>query len=302
VIRGRAMDDLDTRLLVDLLRDRIRPNRSLGQHFLVDDAVISRSVALASCANPLGSDSHVLEIGPGPGSLTLALLRTGARVTAFEVDGEAVSHLQRVFGDADGHLDLHQADALEGDWPADVTHMVANLPYQISSPVLERIQRHHAMHPMAAVVLLLQEEFAERMAIGRNHAALSPLGLSLWLDFDVELDAKVPPHSFSPSPSVSSRLVLLRPVDREPGIDRRMFRAITQHCFANRRRKLRTLLSKPPSRLSRIKGWHRQRWAEAVDTFIQAAPEGLPEGWLDLRPENLETSNWVSLTKAISSN
>ena len=101
---------------------------------------------------------------------------------------------------------------------------------------------------------------------------------------------------------MSSRLVLLRPVDREPGIDRRMFRAITQHCFANRRRKLRTLLSKPPSRLSRIKGWHRQRWAEAVDTFIQAAPEGLPEGWLDLRPENLETSNWVSLTKAISSN
>ena len=198
MIRGRAMDDLDTRLLVDLLRDRIRPNRSLGQHFLVDDAVISRSVALASCANPLGSDSHVLEIGPGPGSLTLALLRTGARVTAFEVDGEAVSHLQRVFGDADGHLDLHQADALEGDWPADVTHMVANLPYQISSPVLERIQRHHAKHPMAAVVLLLQEEFAERMAIGRNHAALSPLGLSLWLDFDVELDAKVPPHSFSP--------------------------------------------------------------------------------------------------------
>ena len=300
--RGRAMDDLDTRLLVDLLRDRARPNRSLGQHFLIDDAVISRSVDIASRASPLDTDSHVLEIGPGPGSLTLALLRSGARVTAFEVDDESVDHLQRVFGDAEGRLDLQQADALEAVWPADVTHIVANLPYQISSPLLERIQRHHAEHPMAVVVLLLQEEFADRMAIGRDRAALSPLGLSLWLDFEVELDAKVPPLSFSPSPRVSSRLISMRPVEREPGIDRRMFRTVTQHCFANRRRKLRTLLSKPPSRIGRIKGWHKQRWSEAVNTVIQASPEGFPEGWLDLRPENLETSQWVSLVDAISSN
>ena len=296
------MDDLNTRLLVDLLRDRVRPNRSLGQHFLIDDTVISRSVDIASRASPLDTNSHVLEIGPGPGSLTLALLRTGARVTAFEVDDESVDHLQRVFGDAGGHLDLQKADALEATWPTDVTHKVANLRYQISSPVLERIQRHHAEHPMAVVVLLLQEEFADRMAIGRDGTSLSPLGLSLWLDFEVELDVKVPPHSFSPSPGVSSRLTSMRPVDREPRIDRRMFRTITKHCFANRRRKLRTLLSKPPSRIGRIKGWHKQRWSEAFDTAIQVSPEGLPEGWMDLRPENLKTSQWVSLVDAISSN
>ena len=66
------MDDLDTRLLVDLLRDRIRPSRDLGQHFLIDDSVISRSISLASAESPLGEDSHVIEIGPGPGSLTLS--------------------------------------------------------------------------------------------------------------------------------------------------------------------------------------------------------------------------------------
>ena len=98
------MDDLDTRLLVDLLRDRIRPSKELGQHFLIDDSVISRSVSLASSKALLGEDSHVIEIGPGPGSLTLALLRAGTSVTAFEIDEEAVSHLQRVFGDADGRL------------------------------------------------------------------------------------------------------------------------------------------------------------------------------------------------------
>ncbi len=295
------MDDLDTRLLVDLLRDRIRPSRDLGQHFLIDDSVISRSISLASSKIPLGPDSHVIEIGPGPGSLTLALLRTGASVTAFEVDDEAVAHLQRVFRDADGRLEVLHADALEVSWPEDATHVVANLPYQISSPAIERIQRHHTTHPLVSVVLLLQNEFAERMSIGRDDSALSPLGLSLWLDFDVELDVKVPPHSFSPSPRVNSRLVSLQPAIRVPRTNRRMFRAITQHCFANRRRKMRTLLSRPPSRLSRIRGWHKKRWAEAVTSIEQSTPEALPEGWMELRPENLQTLHWVAIVDAISS-
>ena len=292
---------MDTRLLVDLLKDRIRPSKELGQHFLIDDSVISRSVSLASSKIPLGEDSHVIEIGPGPGSLTLALLRTGTAVSAFEIDEEAVAHLQRVFGDADGRLEVLRADALEVNWPEDATHVVANLPYQISSPAIERIQSHHSTHPLVSIVLLLQNEFAERMTIGRDNSALSPLALTLWLDFDVELDAKVSPHSFSPSPRVSSRLVSLKPVDRAQGVDRRMFRTITQHCFANRRRKIRTLLSRSPSRLSRIRGWHKKRWAEAVTSISNSAPEALPEGWMELRPENLQTSHWVAIVEAISS-
>ncbi len=295
------MDDLDTRLLVDLLRDRIRPSKELGQHFLIDDSVISRSISLASSESPLGEDSHVIEIGPGPGSLTLSLLRTGASVSAFEIDKEAVAHLHRVFGDAKGRLEVHHADALQVEWPDDATHVVANLPYQISSPAIERIQRYHAQHPIESVVLLLQSEFAERMTIARDNSAPSPLALSVWMDFDVELDSKVAPHSFAPSPRVSSRLVSLSPTDRSLGLDRRLFRIITQHCFANRRRKMRTLLSKPPSRLSRVRGWHKKRWAEAVGSIQHSAPEPLPEDWMDLRPENLKTSQWVAIVGAISS-
>lgn len=295
------MDDLDTRLLVDLLRDRIRPSKELGQHFLIDDSVISKSVSLASSKTPLGKDSHVIEIGPGPGSLTVALLRTGASVTAFEIDEEAVSHLQRVFRDADGRLEVLRSDALEVNWPEDATHLVANLPYQISSPAIERIQRHHATHPLSSIVLLLQNEFAERMIIGKDDSALSPLALTLWLDFDVELDTKVSPHSFSPSPRVSSRLVCLKPVVRAQGVNRRMFRTIIQHCFSNRRRKMRTLLSRPPSRLSRIRGWHKKRWIGAVASITKSAPGDLPEDWMELRPENLQTSHWVAIIEAISS-
>ncbi len=289
-----GLDDLDVRLLVDLLRDRISPDRSLGQHFLLDEEVISRAVELASRDVPIDSDSHVLEIGPGPGSLTLELLRTGARVSAVEVDSEAVAHLGRVFGEADGRLAVIEGDALQVEWPVDVTHIVANLPYQISSPILERIQTHHAQYHLNGTALLVQDEFAERMAMSAGHASRGPLGHSLWLDFEVELDSRVPPHSFSPAPRVHSRLTNLVPVKRESieAFDRRLFRMIIAECFANRRRKLRTLLKRPPKRLSRVSGWHRARWTEAISR--------LPAETLDLRPENLSSEEWANLISQIS--
>ena len=179
----------------------------------------------------------MIEIGPGAGSLTLGLLRTGASITAFEVDQEAISHLARVFDEVDDKLEVSNQDALLAEWPEDASHIVANIPYQISSPLLERIQKHHSEHPLSSIVLLLQDEFAERMIINRNDTASGPLSLSLWLDFDVELDVKVPPHCFSPAPRVSSRIVRLQPKARYLETDRRMFRTLTSHCFANKRRK-----------------------------------------------------------------
>ena len=294
------MDDLDIRLLVDLLRDRITPDKGLGQHYLLDESVVDRSIELANSTLPL-ADSRVIEIGPGAGSLTLGLLGAGASVTAFEIDEESVSHLARVFNGADGRLEVINRDALLADWSEEVSHVVANIPYQISSPLLDRIQKHHSQHPLNTVVLLLQDEFAERMMINRDGTASGPLSLSLWLDFDVELDVKVPPHCFSPAPRVSSRLVRLQPTAREFEINRRMFRTITSHCFANKRRKLRTLLSQTPRRLSRNKGWHKGRWRVSVSSVIESSVEGMTEDWQNLRPENLKISDWVILTKSISS-
>ena len=288
------MDDLDVRLLVELLRDRITPDRSLGQHFLLDEAVIARAVEIASKNHPIDEHSHVLEIGPGPGSLTLELLRTGAKVTAIELDQEATSHLARVFNGADGKLQVIHADALETDWPEEITHIVSNLPYQISSPVLERIQKYHSSYQLKGISLLVQEEFAERMAMNKGYATRGPLGHSLWLDFDVELDSKVAPHSFSPSPRVHSRLTNLIPVNREMTqlIDNRLFKMVITECFANRRRKLRTSLKKPPKRLNRISGWYRSRWETAF--------KSIPSETLDLRPENLTSEDWVSLISQIT--
>ena len=94
-----GLDDLDTRLLVDLLRDHSDPRKSLGQHYLVDDQVIDRTMDIpGEFSEKPSKDSHILEVGPGPGSLTLALLRSHAKVTAIEIDEESVAHLERVFG------------------------------------------------------------------------------------------------------------------------------------------------------------------------------------------------------------
>lgn len=288
------MEDLDVRLLVDLLRDRITPNRSLGQHFLLDEAVIERAVEIASENKPINQQSHVLEIGPGPGSLTLELLRTGARVTAIELDEEAISHLNRVFDSEEGRLQVIHGDALQIEWPQDITHIVSNLPYQISSPILEKIQRFHLNNQLQGIALLVQEEFAEKMVMSKGHASRGPLGHSLWIDFVVELDLKVPPHSFSPSPRVHSRLTNMIPIDRDSiaSIDSRLYRMVISECFSNRRRKLRTTLKKPPNRLNRISGWHRSRWITAIAS--------IPNETLDLRPENLSSEDWVKLISQIS--
>tara|TARA_B100000686_G_C16802540_1_gene987223 strand:- start:4631 stop:5542 length:912 start_codon:yes stop_codon:yes gene_type:complete len=299
-----SLNDLDTRLLVDLLRDRSKPDKSLGQHFLVDEGAICRTLQISEeYGSPLSENSHVLEVGPGPGSLTLALLKEGARVTALEIDEQSVLHLRRVFGDRECELVVKMEDALSEIWPPGISHVISNLPYQISSPILERIRKYHHSDPIQMCVLLVQEEFAHRMAMTSPPYDVGPLGLNLWLDFEVFVDRRVPPNSFAPAPRVNSRLVALRPINRTEadGINRQMFRIITRHCFSNRRRKMRTLLSSHPSRISRVSGWHKARWKSSVSRLLESGATGLAEGWADLRPENLSPEEWVTITRRISS-
>lgn len=300
----QSLADLNSRLLVDLLRDRSKPRKSLGQHFLIDDEVIARTLELASeNGRPLGQGSHVLEIGPGPGSLTLSMLRSGAKVSAIEIDNDIVSHIQRVFGRIDCGLEVFEADAIQASWPAGITHIISNLPFQISSPILERIRVQHSRKPLELVILLVQKEFADRMAMSSMPYDAGSLGLNLWLDFDVSADRKVPPNSFIPSPKVNSALVVLRPLVRPEieALDKSLFRVVTKHCFSNRRRKLRTLLSKAPRRISRVKGWHKERWESAIVRLLESEVEGLPSDWAELRPESLDPIDWVLLVKGISS-
>ena len=283
----------DARLLVDLLRDRHPVVHELGQHYLVDTSVLNAAIELAGDI----SGQHILEIGCGPGSLTHHLLKAKARVSAIEIDEGSLEHMQRHFGAEieSGQLNLLAGDALTVKWPNNIDAIVANIPYQISSPLLERMQREVRTCP---AVLLVQDEFADRMAMAIPPLDRGPLGLSLWLDYDIQMARRVPASCFSPQPRVTSRLIRLQPLNRLESlgseVDRRMFRQVTAQCFGDRRRKLRNLLRRPPRRLSRIPGWHRGRWQGAIQS-LQKHP------LMDERPDVLEPEDWLTLCTQITS-
>ncbi len=282
----------DARFLVDLHRDRSSIDRGLGQHYLVDTSVLQSAIDMAGDL----SNKKVIEIGCGPGTLTHHLLSAGAVVYAIEIYSDSIDHMNRHFAEEieEGTLNLIEGDALTVALPKDVDAIVANIPYQISSPLLERIQREYRDIP---AVLLVQEEFAERMAMETPPLDMGPLGLSLWLDFDIQIGRRVPPNCFSPQPRVNSRLVKLDPINRleilESEIDRKLFRQVTSHCFKDRRRKIRNLLKRPPRRLNRISGWHKQRWKSAIESLST-------EELMEERPDMLDPEEWLAICEKIS--
>jgi 16S rRNA (adenine1518-N6/adenine1519-N6)-dimethyltransferase len=279
------------RELVDRLRAYQPPNTDLGQHFLIDDEMLERMVNIAEVTQ----EDHVLEIGPGPGTLTQHLLATGARVTAIEIDDAPVLHLDEAFREEQNakQLVLHHDDALTLDWPTNITKVVANIPYQISSPLIEKITRYlkDQTTSIARVVLMVQLEFGQRISM-KHPSDVGSLGLTVALDWDVEEHHLVPPHHFSPQPSVQSQVIELRPHEREFPVDKRLLRQMIHHAFDQRRKKIRSTLKRAPRRISRIKGWHAQRWKDAIQSLQELEI-------MDARPEELTMDDWVALAKKV---
>lgn len=279
------------RELVDRLRAYQPPNTDLGQHFLIDDEMLDRMINIAD----VHENDHILEIGPGPGTLTQRLLATGARVTAIEIDDAPVLHLDEAFREEQNakQLLLHHDDALTVDWPDDVTKVVANIPYQISSPLIKKLTRHlkAQTNPIAHVVLMLQLEFAQRLSM--NHPAdVGSLGLTVALDWDVKEHHIVPPHHFSPQPAVQSQVVGMKPHGREFSVDKRLLQQMIHHAFDQRRKKIRSSMKKAPRRIARIKGWHAQRWKDAMQSLQDLDV-------MNARPEELILEDWVNLAKKV---
>ena len=279
------------RELVDRLRAYQPPNTDLGQHFLIDDAMLERMVNIAEVTQ----EDHVLEIGPGPGTLTQHLLATGATVTAIEIDDAPVLHLDEAFREEQNtkQLVLHHEDALALDWPTNITKVVANIPYQISSPLIEKLTRHlkDQTTTIGRVVIMVQLEFGQRISM-KHPSDVGSLGLTVALDWDVEEHHLVPPHHFSPQPSVQSQVIELRPHDRDFPVDKRLLRQMIHHAFDQRRKKIRSTLKRAPRRISRIKGWHAQRWKDAIQSLQDLEI-------MDARPEELTMDDWVTLAKKV---
>jgi len=283
------------RWLVDSLRAKQPFNKDLGQHFLVNDELIDFAVKHTSVCDK----DHVLEIGPGPGVLTEALLNSNSKVTAIELDEGAVKHLTEIFAPEidSGQLNVISGDALKVKWPIGVTKVVSNIPYQISSPLIDRLTkylREQENSALECVLLLVQEEFAERLVM-EYETDVGSLGMTALLDWESQIVKKVAPHNFSPNPKVHSCFVEMTPSGEDFDCDKRLVKQVIHTTFTQRRKKIRSTLKSVPKRINRIPQWHSARWKKAFASLIE-------DERLDSRPEELDFDDWIELCCDLTEN
>jgi 16S rRNA (adenine1518-N6/adenine1519-N6)-dimethyltransferase len=263
-----------------------RAKKHLGQHYLTDPRLLAR---IADAVEATASDT-VLEIGPGPGGLTLALAERAGRVVAIEKDRELVPILRaRLPG-----VTVIEADALLADWHAlaGVTrtgptpvpgYLVAgNIPYNLTSPLLEK-----ALEPPrpARVVFLVQREVAERVAAPPGSHAYGALSVGVQAVARVELGLRVPAGAFTPRPRVDSAVLRLTPL-AEPAIGdglRHAFRRMVVGLFGFRRKQLLRGVRE-------LTGWSPVAAADALERAR------LPT---DVRPEMLGVAEFRALLLAL---
>jgi len=216
--------------------------RRLGQHFLSRKSVLEQ---IAATACPEQADI-VVEIGPGKGALTSHLLARANRVIAIEIDQVLVQYLRSRFR-GEPRLTLIEGDVLKTDlaqW-GPVT-IVGNLPYYITSPIIERTL---ALGPsLIGAVFLVQKDVAERLTAHPRTRAYGFLSVQTQLASTPELVFTVPADAFHPRPKVDSAVVRLLPKSDKPAIDREAFLSFVSQCFRHKRKKIRNNLLGPYDR------------------------------------------------------
>ena len=224
-----------------IARHGLAARRSLGQHFLLDLNVTRRIVR---AAGPLDG-RHVIEVGPGPGGLTHALLESDAlSVTVVEIDPRAVAAMEELAAEAGGRLHVVAGNALAIDLATLVPaprQIVANLPYNVATPLLIRWLRQ--ARSFERLTLMFQLEVAERICAEAGVAAYGRLSILAQWTCRVELLMRIPPSAFVPPPKVFSALVGLVPHEEQP--DPALFVAmerLTAAAFGQRRKMLRGAL------------------------------------------------------------
>ena len=204
----------------------------LGQHFLVKGSILER-IAAAACPDHV---ELVVEIGPGRGALTEKLLQRASRVIAIELDSYLVEHLRGRF---DNRLEVIHQDVLAADlarWPG--APIVGNLPYYITSPILEKVVRME----FTRAVFLMQREVAERLTAEPGSRDYGFLTVQTAVYARARLLFGVKPSAFHPPPKVDSAVVLLEP--RPPAVaDPAAFVRFAGVCFRQKRKTLRNNLA-----------------------------------------------------------
>lgn len=284
----QPVEHVQTRREIEAMLDSrgLRPRKQFGQHFLVDGNLMRRLAASAE----IGPKDVVLEVGPGTGGLTDLLSRRAARVLAVEIDRGACGLLRQRFP-ADSNVELIEGDVLEGKHElnpsvvrqlnalADVAGgsvmLVANLPYQITSPLLLNLLLQHPR--VTRMCFTVQAEVGDRITAAPGGKTFGPLAILVQLLSRVEVLASLPPHVFWPRPAVDSVMLRLdRKQDGIPGpVALRSFASLVRRAFDHRRKTLRSALGYV------IDDGARQRVCDKIDA--------------SRRPESFSIEEWLAI-------
>ncbi len=275
-----------------LKRFNISSERSMGQHFLVDEGVLNTLMSAAD----LAADDRVIEIGPGLGALTGAVLEEvpQGELLAVEKDRRLYDILNELFG-ARENLELICEDALEVDWDLllgekgyshnDYT-LMANLPYYITSPLIRKFLEIDLAPDQ--MILMVQKAVAERITAAPGNKSYGILSVAVQFYCYPEIIDFVPPQSFLPAPEVKSAIIRLK-LSRSPRFkpeSRETFFAVLRAMFQQRRKMLRNSLSQ----------------AAEMDLSKEETKKALAEAGIEssLRGEKLFISEIVELSDAVS--
>lgn len=227
-----------------IARHELGAKKTLGQHFLLDLNITRKIARLAE----VSSDDLVIEIGPGPGGLTRALLEAGASLIAIERDARCIAALEEVAAAYPGKLTLVEGDAMRADERAlaagKPAKIIANLPYNISTELLIKwLRANHAgeepLWPLMA--LMFQKEVADRILAAPGSKAYGRLSVIAQAASRPSRGFDLPARAFTPPPKVQSTVVLFRP-STETLPDIRALEIVTQAAFGQRRKMLRSSL------------------------------------------------------------
>lgn len=262
---------------VMVMIQKVKPKKSLGQHFLTDLSIASR---IASTLDEYRG-TPVLEVGPGMGVLTRFLLENGHDVTVAEIDGESVDFLYRNFPElTDGRIldcDFLKTDLAEIYPNVDKICVIGNYPYNISSQIFFHVLEYKDI--VACCSGMLQREVAERLAAAPGTKARGILSVLLQAWYDVEYLFTVDEHVFNPPPKVKSGVVKMkRNSVTALGCDESLFRTVVKTAFGQRRKTLR----------NSVRGLF---------------PAGVPlpdDPLMSLRPEQLSVQQFIDLTNIVS--
>jgi 16S rRNA (adenine1518-N6/adenine1519-N6)-dimethyltransferase len=253
--------------------DKVRPKKSLGQHFLHDQHVARKIVESLQTKE----GSTVLEIGPGMGVLTKYLVENkDIDLSLIEIDRDSVAYLKK-------HYPLLEEKIIEGDFleqdlsmiGSERLSIIGNFPYNISSQIFFKVLQHRSI--VKEVVCMLQKEVADRIAAPHGSKTYGILSVLLQAYFDIQYLFKVSPGVFTPPPKVMSAVIRLKRNDVEHlACDETLFVQVVKQGFNNRRKTLRNALKN-----------------------LNLAQEIVRLDILDKRAEQLSVNAFIELTKAI---